>query len=557
MGMSASPVTHLSGEFDAFVRARTAPLLRAAYVLTGDQHHAEDLVQTALARTHRAWSNLHATGAADAYTRKTMYHLQVSWWRRRRVAETLTGEIPAHAGHGPDPTESTALQLTLRELLLRLPPRQRAVLALRFFDDLTEAQTADVLGVNVGTVKSQTAKALAKLRVHAPELREFYSAAADESRPVELRDRALASSRRQAARRTAALSAAAALLVATIAVALTLAVRTHQQTPPAEPSPSPAPSATQVRARGEEPPPDLGPFHDVTIAVPAWAGERAAARCPTGQVRLDAHGSSTVGSGSSVWVAGWTETDVDADGDGDLVAILKCGEGPESPGTEVVAFRRDAQGRPVTIGRIVGTRDGFEQIHSVRWSDSGVLVELSEHYTDSGQESTPFQGRTYRLVDGKPRQVLGPTSFEADPPYAALRVDPGRLTLRPAAGGRYAGRLRVTVANDGKLPVNTPELTLSLRGDWLRPAGSGWENCTRVDYTDPVSFQVFCTLDQLWAGASVTVEFEFTVDALPAELNPKPEVEWDTPYRVEVGQWQPEVFEHSPQREAPFTVVLG
>jgi DNA-directed RNA polymerase specialized sigma24 family protein len=71
-------------EFDSFVHARTPSLLRSAYLLTGDQHLAEDLVQSALARTHRAWKSLHEAGNAEAYTRKTMYHLQVSWWRRQK-----------------------------------------------------------------------------------------------------------------------------------------------------------------------------------------------------------------------------------------------------------------------------------------------------------------------------------------------------------------------------------------------------------------------------------------------------------------------------------------
>ncbi|GAB7041364.1 SigE family RNA polymerase sigma factor [Catenuloplanes niger JCM 9533] len=150
-----------SPDFDDFVRGRTPALLRAAYLLTGDQHLAEDLVQSALAGTHRAWRRLERVDNAEAYTRKIMYHLQVSWWRRRRVAEVLPGDLPERAGRaGTDPT----LRLTLRAALLTLPPRQRAVIVLRFFEDRTEAETAYLLGVTVGTVKSQTAKALAKLR---------------------------------------------------------------------------------------------------------------------------------------------------------------------------------------------------------------------------------------------------------------------------------------------------------------------------------------------------------------------------------------------------------
>jgi RNA polymerase sigma-70 factor (sigma-E family) len=165
-----------SSEFDSFVRARTPALLRSAYLLTGDQHLAEDLVQNALARTHRHWSKLHEAGNAEAYTRKTMYHLQVSWWRRRRIAESLGTDMPDRAPAAqPDLADATALRLSLRSALRLLTARQRAVLVLRFFDDLTEAQAAEMLGVTVGTVKSQTARALARLRVVAPELADHHA----------------------------------------------------------------------------------------------------------------------------------------------------------------------------------------------------------------------------------------------------------------------------------------------------------------------------------------------------------------------------------------------
>ena len=166
----------LLSEFDSFVRTRTPALLRAAYLLTGDQHLAEDLVQSALARTHRSWRRLHDSGNAEAYTRKTMYHLQVSWWRRGRVAESLSGDLPEprRRGGDPDPAQQTTLRLTLRAALLKLSAKQRAVLVLRFFEDRTEAEAAEMLGVTVGTVKSQTAKALARLRTVAPELADLY-----------------------------------------------------------------------------------------------------------------------------------------------------------------------------------------------------------------------------------------------------------------------------------------------------------------------------------------------------------------------------------------------
>jgi RNA polymerase sigma-70 factor (sigma-E family) len=166
-----APADPDAAEFAAFVAARTAALLRTAYLLTGDQHHAEDLVQSALARTHRAWRRLHAAGNAEAYTRKVMYHLQVSWWRRRRVGELLAGEVPEpRTGTGRDHAAEIALRLSIRDALARLTVKQRAVLVLRYFDDVGEAEAADLLGVSVGTVKSQTARALARLREVAPEL---------------------------------------------------------------------------------------------------------------------------------------------------------------------------------------------------------------------------------------------------------------------------------------------------------------------------------------------------------------------------------------------------
>ncbi len=92
----------LVDEYERFVRTRTPALLRSAYLLTGDQHLAEDLVQEALSRTHRAWRRLHETGNAEAYTRKIMYHTQVSLWRRRRVALSFPGDLSDVAGQSTD-----------------------------------------------------------------------------------------------------------------------------------------------------------------------------------------------------------------------------------------------------------------------------------------------------------------------------------------------------------------------------------------------------------------------------------------------------------------------
>jgi RNA polymerase sigma factor (sigma-70 family) len=103
-----------------------------------------------------------------------MYHLQVSWWRRPKVAESMPGDLPEPRG-GYDHAEVASTRIALRRALLRLTPKQRAVLVLRFFEDHSEAETAELLNIAPGTVKSQTAKALARLRTVAPELGEFYS----------------------------------------------------------------------------------------------------------------------------------------------------------------------------------------------------------------------------------------------------------------------------------------------------------------------------------------------------------------------------------------------
>ena len=158
-------------EYADFVRSHTRALLRAAYLLTGDQHLAEDLVQEALARTHRAWDRLVQTEHAAAYARKVMYHAQVSIWRRKRVAEVLPGfSLEPRGAHTDDLAESAAQRIMLRRALLLLSPKQRAVVVLRFFEDQTEAQAAQLLGVSVSTVKTQSARALERLRALVPDL---------------------------------------------------------------------------------------------------------------------------------------------------------------------------------------------------------------------------------------------------------------------------------------------------------------------------------------------------------------------------------------------------
>ncbi|GAA2328931.1 SigE family RNA polymerase sigma factor [Dactylosporangium salmoneum] len=153
--------------FRDFVSGRGPALSRAAYLLTGDHHAAEDLVQTALSRVLRHWGRAR-DGDPEAYVRRTMYHLQMSWWRRRRVPEQLAAAPPERAGL--DPYVGTVLRMTLDRALAVLTPRQRAVLVLRFYEDLTEVQAAQVLGCSVGSVKRYAHDGLARLRAAAPHL---------------------------------------------------------------------------------------------------------------------------------------------------------------------------------------------------------------------------------------------------------------------------------------------------------------------------------------------------------------------------------------------------
>lgn len=154
--------------FVAFVVARRAALLRTAYVLTGNHHAAEDLVQAALTRTAAHWRRVVAGGDPEPYVRRVMYHEHVSAWRRRRHLHEVPVEESPEATAAP-PTEDRVL---LVAALARLTPKQRAVLVLRYLEDRSEAQTAAVLSCSVGTVKSQTRHALARLRILAPDLLE-------------------------------------------------------------------------------------------------------------------------------------------------------------------------------------------------------------------------------------------------------------------------------------------------------------------------------------------------------------------------------------------------
>jgi RNA polymerase sigma-70 factor (sigma-E family) len=149
--------------FEALLQTRSRPLLRAAYALTSDWAQAEDLLQTALTKTYLRWHTLDDEEAGEAYLRRVMFTTYARWWRRKWRGEVPTATLPDHDGH--DPYADADRRDALRRALATLPRRQRAMLVLRFFEDMSEAQVAETLGVSVGTVKSTTSKALAKLRI--------------------------------------------------------------------------------------------------------------------------------------------------------------------------------------------------------------------------------------------------------------------------------------------------------------------------------------------------------------------------------------------------------
>lgn len=151
--------------FSTYVRARGPVLLRTARSLTANPADAEDLLQTALTKTYLAWERIEDHRALDGYVRRALVNTRTSQWRKRRVDEFACEELPEpDPVPGPDPAEQQAVRDALWRAVLKLPARQRAMVVLRYYEDLSEAQTAEVLGVSVGTVKSAVSRALAKLR---------------------------------------------------------------------------------------------------------------------------------------------------------------------------------------------------------------------------------------------------------------------------------------------------------------------------------------------------------------------------------------------------------
>ena len=149
-------------EFREYVASRGSALLRAAMLIAGDRAEAEDLLQSALAKTYLAWDRINDRTAVDGYVRRAMVNTQISWWRRRKLEIYPTDDIPDQPVD--DHTLRSELHDALDRALGRLPHRQRVAVMLRYYEDMSEAEIADLLGISVGTVKSTVSRAMAKLR---------------------------------------------------------------------------------------------------------------------------------------------------------------------------------------------------------------------------------------------------------------------------------------------------------------------------------------------------------------------------------------------------------
>ncbi|CAN5491644.1 SigE family RNA polymerase sigma factor [soil metagenome] len=162
-GVDAAMVTQgRDADFAAYMQARQPSLLRTAYLLTGDRHTAEDLVQTSFAKLYLSWDRVQRRELVDGYVRRILVNEHSSLWRRPfKRREVVSGDLPeTQATDRPDTGESAALWAFVQTL----PRKQRAVIVLRYYEDLSAAETADVLGISVGTVKSQASRALAAMR---------------------------------------------------------------------------------------------------------------------------------------------------------------------------------------------------------------------------------------------------------------------------------------------------------------------------------------------------------------------------------------------------------
>ncbi|MHC0431145.1 SigE family RNA polymerase sigma factor [Streptomyces sp. O3] len=156
-------VAEAEAAFTAYVQERRASLYATAYHLTGDRFEAEDLLQSALFSTYRAWDRITDKAALGGYLRRTMTNLHISAWRRRKLNEYPTEELPETAGD-TDAMRGTELRAVLWQALARLPEQQRTMLVLRYYEGRTDPEIANILDISVGTVKSSIWRSLRRMR---------------------------------------------------------------------------------------------------------------------------------------------------------------------------------------------------------------------------------------------------------------------------------------------------------------------------------------------------------------------------------------------------------
>ncbi|MFE0044188.1 SigE family RNA polymerase sigma factor [Streptomyces albireticuli] len=162
-GAGKTDRSDVEAAFTAYVQERRASLYATAYHLTGDRHEAEDLLQSALFSTYRAWDRISDKAAVGGYLRRTMTNLHISAWRRRKLNEYPTEELPETVGE-TDAMRGTELRAVLWQALARLPELQRTMLVLRYYEGRTDPEIAEILDISVGTVKSSIWRSLRRLR---------------------------------------------------------------------------------------------------------------------------------------------------------------------------------------------------------------------------------------------------------------------------------------------------------------------------------------------------------------------------------------------------------
>ncbi len=345
-----------------------------------------------------------------------------------------------------------------------------------------------------------------------------------------------------------------------VAVAVTLlTASTLGGCGPSDAAPGPAstlpvaPAPTILPEPPAEPMPDLGPFTRATVVVPDWG---PGVPCATGRVTVP-NGQHVPSHGRVLNLMAVVTSDVDRDGVEDYVAEILCGEGPESPGWQAVAFRRSGD-TLFPIGRVIGSQDGFAMMSGLKAvTKDRIAVNVSNQYTDSGEQYVPHQWRTYAWQAGRFSQVDGPTSFPANPPAARLSVDPADLYFRPAQDGRYVGDLTVTARNSGDAAVANAVLTFFLPFE-VRPAGGAWSDCTMLALTtSSTSIRIDCPLGGLAAETSRSMTVQLVAVDRPRVQGSITAFSGEPAnHHVVIGQRPPYTFQDSGVFETDIRIVL-